>query len=121
MRIELMNGSVEDTRNVLVASVKKEELNEDTYLKYCNLFLKEKLEPLVEGKCSYHVLCMTINNIQPEVLYNLRLETQKVLLLKDIVSSFKELEILLNEDDVYILICQLAEREPIHENTILEP
>lgn len=90
------------------------ELNEDSYVEYCRLYLTERLYEVtpVTAIFNYGNISRIIKCINRDMYLNLNTETGKLLLLNKIYSLFMEGNQAYDREFLYKHMCHLANYNP---------
>lgn len=107
-----LTGGVQPT---ILGKVNPRDLNEKTFYYYCTLYLTEKIYEVipVTSSISYGMIAKLIGSIDPELFDNLRLETNKIILLNQIYTAFMMAsEEQLSREFLYGIMCHLASYDP---------
>lgn len=104
------------TQNQVTGGVNPRELTPETYQYYCRLFIIKRIFEVVPptSLIEYGHISKLINSIDPVLFKNLQLETNKILLLNEIYSTFMEaLNFPLSEAFLYEKISHIASYDPV--------
>lgn len=103
------------TANNVSGGVDPRELTPETYQYYCRLYLIERIYEVTPATSliEYGHVAKLVNCISPILFKNLQLETNKILLLNEIYSTFMEATNQpISRQFLYEKICHIASYDP---------
>lgn len=107
MKVQLAGRYEEKTND----PIKQNELTAETYPYFCRLYLSKFIAE-EKGNIKYRVITAIINSIDPILFQNLKLETNKYLLLEQIYSLFMEEDEKISREFLYDKISYISKFDP---------